>query len=100
MADPRCRQVFALLSEYLDGELKIKDCRGLEAHLRGCQPCLRYLRTLKLTKDACRQYGKVEPLVLSTDPCSTILARLIKGIRQQGASQDGLTRKSHRKRAR
>jgi RNA polymerase sigma-70 factor (ECF subfamily) len=56
MTDPRCKQIFAALSEYLDGELPVKNCRELERHLKGCQPCLAYLENLKTTIQACRTY--------------------------------------------
>lgn len=56
MTDPHCKQIFALLSEYLDGELPVKNCRELERHLKGCQPCLAFLENLKTTIQACRTY--------------------------------------------
>jgi len=56
MADPRCKRIFAALSEYLDGDLRAKSCKELERHLAGCQPCLTYLDTLKTTIKACRAY--------------------------------------------
>ncbi len=52
-----CKRVFALLSEFLDEQLPAGDCRTLQRHLRTCQPCLAYLKTLRLTADACREYG-------------------------------------------
>jgi len=56
MPDPRCKRIFAALSEYLDGDLRAKTCKELERHLAGCQPCLAYLDTLKTTIHACRAY--------------------------------------------
>ncbi len=56
MVDRRCKRIFAALSEYLDGELPVKNCRELERHLEGCEPCLAYLETLKTTLRACRRY--------------------------------------------
>jgi len=56
MADRRCKQIFAALSEFLDGELPVKHCRELEEHLEGCKPCLAYLETLRTTIQACRKY--------------------------------------------
>ena len=58
MADRKCKQIFALLSEFLDGELPTKDCRTLERHMKDCKPCLAYLETLRVTMKACRQYGE------------------------------------------
>jgi anti-sigma factor RsiW len=56
MPDRRCKRVFALLSDYLDAELPVKDCRELERHLQGCAPCIAYLESLKNTVEACHQY--------------------------------------------
>lgn len=58
MANPGCRELFAVLSEFLDGELSAADCRWLKRHLRGCQPCLAYLKTLETTAGACRKLGE------------------------------------------
>ena len=83
--DPRCKKIFATLSNSLDGELKLKDCRELEKHLRGCQPCLRYLDTLQLTTEACRQYGRLNTPSLSPRAQSALLARLVKGLGARAA---------------
>lgn len=56
MPDPRCKEIFATLSQYLDGELPARNCRELERHLRGCKPCIAYLQNLKTTIQACRRY--------------------------------------------
>ena len=56
MPDPRCKRIFAALSEYLDGDLRAKTCKELERHLAGCQTCLVYLDTLRTTIKACRAY--------------------------------------------
>ena len=55
MPDRRCREIFATLSQYLDGELHMKECSELERHLRDCRPCLDYIENLKTTIGACRQ---------------------------------------------
>ena len=83
--DPRCKKIFAALSNYVDGELKLKDCRELEKHLRGCQPCLRYLHTLKLTTEACRKYGRLSTPSLSPAAQSALLARLVKELGARAA---------------
>jgi RNA polymerase sigma-70 factor (ECF subfamily) len=56
MPDPRCKRIFAALSEYLDGDLRAKTCKELERHLAGCRPCLAYLDSLKTTIQACHAY--------------------------------------------
>lgn len=60
--DPRCLEVFARLSEYLDGELDEADCRLIEEHIRDCEPCVRFLRSLRRSIDAAHQFSpRVEP---------------------------------------
>jgi anti-sigma factor RsiW len=56
MPDRRCKRIFAMLSDYLDTELPVKNCRELERHLKDCQPCIAYLESLKNTVEACRRY--------------------------------------------
>jgi RNA polymerase sigma-70 factor (ECF subfamily) len=51
----RCRRIFAGLSDYLDGELDEFSCEEIEAHLNGCEPCKRFLRSLEATIGRCRQ---------------------------------------------
>ncbi len=53
-----CRQAVALVTEYLDGTLSRRQRRRLEAHLRNCPNCSRYLEQIRLTIDA---VGHVEP---------------------------------------
>jgi hypothetical protein len=45
-----------MLSDYLNAELRVKSCRDLERHLKGCEPCIAYLESLKNTIEACRRY--------------------------------------------
>jgi len=56
MPDRRCKRLFAMLSDYLNTELPVKNCRELERHLKGCEPCIAYLESLRKTVEACRRY--------------------------------------------
>src|SRR5208282_3711264 len=56
MPDQRCKHLFAMLSDYLNAELPVKNCRQLQRHLKGCKPCIAYLESLKNTVEACRRY--------------------------------------------
>ena len=56
MTERRCKQIFAMLSDFLDGDLPAKNCRELERHLDGCPPCIAYLESLRTTVEACRKY--------------------------------------------
>jgi RNA polymerase sigma-70 factor, ECF subfamily len=55
-----CKEVFALLSEYLDLELPPEACAEIEAHIAGCQPCIEFTESLRRTVDLCRQYQPSE----------------------------------------
>jgi RNA polymerase sigma-70 factor, ECF subfamily len=56
-----CKQIFALLSEYLDRELPPGDCREMEKHLAGCPPCIEFVNSLKRTIGLCRGYQPDAP---------------------------------------
>jgi anti-sigma factor RsiW len=60
MPDRRCRHIFAMLSDYLNGELSLKNCRDLERHLKGCPYCIANLESLKNTVELCRCYQVLE----------------------------------------
>lgn len=49
-----CREVFARLSEYLDGEIDPAVCAGFEAHMDDCPPCQAFLESLRRTVDLTR----------------------------------------------
>lgn len=56
----QCREVFALLSEYLNLELPPEACREIEAHINGCTPCVDFTESLRRTIELCRQYRPTE----------------------------------------
>lgn len=39
-SEANCRQVVAQLFLYIDGEIGVDDCAGIELHLRRCAPCM------------------------------------------------------------
>jgi RNA polymerase sigma-70 factor (ECF subfamily) len=51
-----CREVFDLLSQYLDLELPPEACREIENHLAECPPCVEFAETLRRTVDLCHGY--------------------------------------------
>ena len=51
-----CKQVFALLSEYLDLSLPPDACQEIERHLAGCSPCVEFVESLRKTVALCGQY--------------------------------------------
>lgn len=80
MPSRQCKWIFAALSQFLDGELPARNCRELERHMAGCKPCQAYLQTLKITAQACREYGEWAALAPSQALLTEIRARLGKAI--------------------
>jgi RNA polymerase sigma-70 factor (ECF subfamily) len=83
MTDRHCKQIFAVLSEYLDAQLPAKNCRELERHLKGCRPCIAYLESLKTTVEACRRYKAPRAPALSKQVKAALLAALQRSHRSQ-----------------
>jgi anti-sigma factor (TIGR02949 family) len=53
--DPSCREVYELLSDYVDGDLPEATREALSRHLGACPPCERFLNTFRKTRDLCRE---------------------------------------------
>jgi RNA polymerase sigma-70 factor (ECF subfamily) len=58
---PRCKAMFAELSNYLDEELDDSLCEELEKHLDGCGPCKAFLASLQATIEDCRRLPNQVP---------------------------------------
>jgi RNA polymerase sigma-70 factor (ECF subfamily) len=52
----KCKEVFSLLSEYLNLELPPDACQEIEAHLAGCPPCIEFAESLRKTVELCHRY--------------------------------------------
>jgi predicted anti-sigma-YlaC factor YlaD len=52
--EPGCREIFARLSEYLDGELDPESCTHLDEHMGDCPPCRAFLESLRHTVELAR----------------------------------------------
>ena len=83
MTDRHCKQIFAVLSEYLDAQLPAKNCRELERHLKGCQPCIAYLQSLRTTVEACRRYKAPRAPALSKQVKAALLAAVQRSRQRQ-----------------
>lgn len=76
-----CKQVFALLSEYLDAELTADSCEEIKAHLAGCPPCIEFLDSLKHTIRLCQNCEPAEaPSPLSPETRDQLLAAYRKSL--------------------
>ena len=58
---PRCKAMFAELSNYLDEQLDDSLCEELEKHLDGCPPCKAFLASLEATIEGCRRLPSQAP---------------------------------------
>jgi RNA polymerase sigma-70 factor (ECF subfamily) len=68
-----CHNALALLSDYVDFELPLADCREVERHLADCPICREFVDRLRDTIALCREYklgGLPAPL---TDHARTAL---------------------------
>jgi anti-sigma factor RsiW len=61
--DPECLDVFARLSEYIDGELGPAECLEIEEHIADCAPCVDFLRSLRESVELSKSFqGGEAPL--------------------------------------
>jgi RNA polymerase sigma-70 factor (ECF subfamily) len=49
-----CRDLFANLSEYLDGRVETVACEQMRGHIEACPSCVAFLRDLRAAIDRCR----------------------------------------------
>lgn len=52
-----CREIFANLSEYLDGRIETPACDQMRRHIEGCRPCVAFIQDLRQAIDRCRNAG-------------------------------------------
>jgi RNA polymerase sigma-70 factor (ECF subfamily) len=75
----RCRELFAALSDYLDGALDPAMCDKLEKHLDGCQPCEAFLNSLEQTVE---QFRRHPPARLHPEVAARIRSALLADYRR------------------
>jgi RNA polymerase sigma-70 factor (ECF subfamily) len=66
-----CRDLFANLSEYLDGRVEPLTCEQMRAHIEACPACVAFLRDLRGAIDRCR---------LLEVPCDPAVAPRLRAI--------------------
>ena len=52
----KCKEVFSLLSEYLNLELPPDACQEVETPLAACPPCVEFAESLRKTVELCQRY--------------------------------------------
>jgi len=55
-----CRELIAVILEYLEGEMTPADVEEFERHLEKCAPCRAYLATYRKTKAMVGDVGRIE----------------------------------------
>ena len=50
----QCQEIFANLSDYLDGRLAPESCDRMKRHIEGCPACVAFIQDLKRAIDRCR----------------------------------------------
>jgi len=66
-----CRELFAQLSEYLDGRVEPSTCEQIEAHMENCPNCVAFLNDLRASIERCKT------LHISCDPAVTARLRAL-----------------------
>ncbi len=51
-----CKEIFAMLSEYLDLELPPEACSQMADHIADCPPCIEFTESLRQTIALCHGY--------------------------------------------
>ncbi len=60
MKPSSCKEVFALLSQYLDRELPDDICEEIDAHIADCPPCVQFVESLRKSIELCRECAPPE----------------------------------------
>jgi len=55
-----CQQILHALTEYMEGDLPLREERGFEQHMVDCDPCHAFFRTYKKSSELARQALRVE----------------------------------------
>ncbi|MDP9939750.1 anti-sigma factor family protein [Ectopseudomonas alcaliphila] len=74
-----CKELVAHSSDYLDGQLTLRQRLAVRAHLAMCSKCRRFIRQMKLTQAVIRQMPEGELPELDT-----LAERLAQDRRNQG----------------
>ena len=51
-----CKELFSLLSEYLDEELPPDTCEQIRSHIAGCPPCVKFVNSLRRSVDLLHEF--------------------------------------------
>jgi RNA polymerase sigma-70 factor (ECF subfamily) len=71
---PECRELFANLSDYMDGRIEAPSCDQMREHIEACPACVAFLRELRTAIDRCRALDI---------PCDSAVAPRLRSILTQ-----------------
>jgi anti-sigma factor RsiW len=55
-----CKEIFSLLSQYLDEELPDDICQEIDTHISDCPPCVKFVESLKKSVDLCKDCKELD----------------------------------------
>lgn len=83
-----CADLFARLSEYLDGELSPEARQAMERHICDCPPCIEFIHSLRRTIDLCHQFEPTgTPAPVSGEAKRELLSVLQRALAARDAGQ-------------
>jgi predicted anti-sigma-YlaC factor YlaD len=86
-ASDDCKEIFAMLSDYLNLELPPDACKAIETHLEGCSPCVEFAKSLETTVQLCRKFRPSElPEPIGTQARQELVAAYEQYKKAQGKS--------------
>jgi RNA polymerase sigma-70 factor (ECF subfamily) len=86
-----CRELFASLSEYLDGRVNSETCDKMSAHIEACPACVAFLRDLRAAIARCRSLeSPCDPAV--TSRLQAVLTREYLRMMGMASSAENATR--------
>jgi len=83
-----CKQIFEMLSEYLDKELSDDICQDIDSHIAGCPPCVEFVESLKKSMHLCRSCKSMdEPAPLGAAARDDLYAAYKKAVEERKKAQ-------------
>jgi anti-sigma factor RsiW len=81
----RCPDIFARLSEYLDGELPVDLQAEMQAHIEDCPPCVEFVKSLRKSIELCREvkYATAVPEKPPQECIEAMRAAYLEKVRQR-----------------
>ena len=70
-----CREMFAALSDYMDGLVDDEHTREMENHLNDCKPCVAFLDSLMSAVEQCRTYQPSCDIESATKPRKVLVEK-------------------------